>query len=140
MRKLARIPATVGMMIGLAATLGAQELQDGKWTLRVTQPNGNIVNITLEVKRGPDPHTRWRLGSGQLVAYTATRGENVFPLTDVRLEGDKLTWSAQGPITQCSLTRQKDGGYAGECLGPDKRPRPITMLPAPPPAPTPAQK
>lgn len=143
MRKLACVLATLGMMIGLASTLVAQELQEGKWAIRVTQPNGNIVNITLEVNRTfPDPHARWRLGAGKLVTFTAMRGQNAMQIRDVSLDGEKLSWLAEGPIARCSLTRQKDGSYAGECVNANGggAKRPITMALQPPAPPAPAQK
>ena len=129
MRKLARVLAILGMMTGFASTLAAQDLKSGKWAITVIQPNGNTVNITLEVKRVPDPHVRWRIGTPELVTYSAMRGQNLLPLRDVRLEGEKFSFLAQGPVNKCDLNLQKDGSYAGECVGENGQQRAITMRP-----------
>ena len=130
MRKLACVVAALGMMMGLASALVAQELQEGKWTMTFSFANGNTSIWTLDVKRIPDPHDRWRLGTGPLVTFTVTQGQRVLPV-DVRLDGEKLAYFAEGarPVDRCSMTRQKDGRYAGECVGPEGGRASITMLP-----------
>ena len=135
MRKLAAVLVFLGMLDPFASIVGAQELQEGKWTVGLTR-EGRTLNLTLEVKRIPDPHDRWRPGTGQLVTITAMRGQNVVTVIDVRLDGEKLSYrfvGGPGGLGACNLTRQKDGSYAGECVGADERTRvpitPITMTP-----------
>jgi hypothetical protein len=100
-----------------ASTLDAQELQEGKWSgTRVNLINKDVQNFTFEVKRMPDPLARWRIGPGLLIA-TFTIGQNKFPLKELRQDGESLSYvitQPNGVVYRFSLTRQKDGSFAGE--------------------------
>jgi hypothetical protein len=42
-------------------------------------------------------------------------GQTVAPLSDVRLDGENLSYAIPALEVRCSLMRQKDGGFAGKC-------------------------
>ena len=84
--------------------------------------SGGIDDVTFEVKKVPDPHSRWRPGKGELLSITATfsRGsEGSVPWSDIRLESEKLSfWVPLRSLKlACSLRLEQGGGYAGECTG-----------------------
>jgi hypothetical protein len=133
MRKLAFVFVVLGMMVPFASTLGAQELQEGKWSGTRVQPNGNVQNITFEVKRIPDPHARWRLGPVVILTATIAVGQNKVPLKDILLDGESLSYAFIQPNRaefRCSLMRQKDGSFTGKCTRMDNAEvAQITMVP-----------
>jgi hypothetical protein len=101
------------------------ELPRGKWTGTRTpnnnNPNAAAADVTFELNQFPDPHGRWRIGTGVFVIATMiVNPRTKLTLTDFRLEGENLTYlipqqQAQANELQCTLTRQKDGSFAGLC-------------------------
>ncbi len=101
----------------------SQELQEGTWsgTLRGIGNRGP-QDLIFEVKRIPDPHARWRSGTGEVLSVTLLpqqgRGSRrgPMPLSDVRLQGETLSYRVTILKLDCSLMRQADGNFAGECV------------------------
>jgi len=134
MRKLALVLVILGVMGPFASIFQAQELLEGTWTGTAKPPNNSAQKITFELKRNSDPLDRWRLGAGVFLTGTVTVGQNTSPLSDVRLDGENLSYvltQPNGVQQQCSLTRQKDGSFVGKCArtGGNRAVLDVTMIP-----------
>jgi hypothetical protein len=134
MRKLAVVLIVAGVIGPFASIFQAQELALGKWTGKSTNPQGVAQDITFEFATTPDPLARWRVGTGVFLIGTLTAGQAKLPLRDIRLDGEKLSYVATQPNgvqQQCSLTRQKDGSFAGKCVrtGGNRATLETTMIP-----------
>jgi hypothetical protein len=99
-----------------------KELPLGRWTgTRTPNNNANAVaqNVTFQIEQFPDPHGRWRIGPKLFViANMIVNAQQRFPLSNIRLEGETLSLvieQAQPNQLQCTLERQKDGSFAGNC-------------------------
>jgi hypothetical protein len=99
-----------------------KELPLGKWTgTRTPNNNANAVaqNVTFEIEQFPDPHGRWRIGPKLFViANMIVNARQKIPLSNIRLEGENLSLVIEQPNNnqlQCTLERQKDGSFAGNC-------------------------
>ena len=108
-------------------TLQGQELQEGTWTGTATRFNQRQNQVqsqpaSLEVKRVPDPHWRWRPGGGELlsVKFVVQLGNRAQPaqVSGFRLENGTLTYSYQQDDAEvsCRLNVRKDGAYEGDCV------------------------
>ena len=96
----------LGLVVAFSASLQAQTLQEGTWTGSAVSSDGSSNDVTFEVKTD----------GGQLsITYNSPVG--AISLETIRLEGDTLsyTFTGGGSNVSCSLKRQKDGCYTGEC-------------------------
>jgi len=106
-----------------ASIFEAQDIPLGKWTGTRTpnnnNPNAVAQNVTFEFNRFPDPLGRWR--TGPAVFFTASmiiNPQQKLNIRDVKLEGETLSLVIEQPPQnhlQCTLARQKDGSFAGNC-------------------------
>ena len=95
----------------LLATLGpapasAQTLEAGTWTGRVTEPDGDGLDVTFAVAI-----------KGDTISIAVTAGQHgTFPFSDVKLNDRTLTFNwSPGVRVDCTLTRRDDGAYEGPC-------------------------
>lgn len=103
-------------------TASSQEIREGTWLGSLTRPNGSAMGVTFEVKKVPDPHSRWRPGKGELLSITATFSRGFLgsvPLSNIRLESETLSFWIPFRKLACSLRLEQGGDYAGECTGAD---------------------
>ncbi len=127
MRKVVFVLIALALGWSFPSTLHAQELQEGTWSGTLTGLGGGgrgPQDVIFEVKRIPDPHARWRSGTGEVLSVallpqgrlTRLRGPGPMPLSDVRLKGETLSYRVTILQLDCSLMRQADGNFAGECV------------------------
>lgn len=113
--------STFAAVVGLAAaawlsssSLQAQGLEEGRWSGIRTDPgnpNAPALDVAWEVDMNP---------TGDGVSITLVHiGGSLAPLTNVRLEGETLSYSfivpSAGNQADCRLTLQEDGSYEGAC-------------------------
>lgn len=120
----------------LAAALQGQEFQEGTWSgtsVRVGGRNNNpqAQRVSLEVKKIPDPHWRWRPGKGEVLNVTFIMPQGRAQVSDLRVEKGSLSfWYRQEVLVTCRLDRQADDVYQGECVGDgDARRFRVTLTP-----------
>ncbi len=124
MRKAVFVLIALALGWSFPSTLHAQELQEGTWSGTLTGLGGGgrgPQDVIFEVTRIPDPHARWRSGTGEILSVTLLpegrgRRRGPMPLSDVRLQGETLSYRVTILQLDCSLTRQADGNFAGECI------------------------
>ena len=110
------------LVLGLAvpAVCSAQSLKSGSWTGTVSPPDGETVAVTLDVTVKGDS-----LGivihAGEHGDFTAENGKHA--------EGT-ITFAFQPGIrVTCTLPRNEEGVFAGNCLGEDGSVAQMTMVP-----------
>ena len=107
-----------GVAVSFSSTLQAQELQEGTWSGTLTLQNQGQA-LSVEVKKITDPHWRWRAGTEEVLSATLTFPLGQVPLSEIRLEGEQLSYSFTvpqiGAKVSCGLTLQAEGSYDGEC-------------------------
>ena len=82
----------------------AQSLEEGRWTGRMMHPTGDYLNLLFTVSTAGD----------SLQVVLEVPDFNTFPLQNVRVSGDKLTFSWRPSLRlTCFADRQKDGSYQG---------------------------
>ena len=123
----------LGLAIALAwsslATLQGQQLQEGTWSgswVNLSSDSNNRTrSVSIEVKKGPDPHWRWRSGHGEVLSATFGRRGGRSQLSNVQLDKETLSYSFQyGDATvNCRLSLREDGAYEGDCVGEGGKPR-----------------
>lgn len=110
---MARTTALLGALIGALALLvmaaatpmHAQQLESGAWTGAMSPPGEGSVPVTYLVAEV----------DGALSISMSAMGESL-PFSDVSLDGDELTfWWEPGPRVSCTLLRQDDGSFEGQC-------------------------
>ena len=81
---------SIGTLIGLAALSLAAMAADvtGQWKGSFSVPSGSVINQTLSFSR---------LADGTLRGSITNEGANAIDLIAVKLEGNKLTFSAKPP-------------------------------------------
>lgn len=134
-----RAAVLLSLVIALAwffsAALQGQELQEGTWSgtqLRLGARNpGQPRNVSIEVKKIPDPHLRWRPGKGEVWNVTHITPQGRFSVSDLHLEKESLSFSyRQESLVTCRLDRKPDGAYEGECIAEgDARKTRLTLTP-----------
>ena len=133
MRRVVFALIALALSWSLLSILHAQELPEGTWSGSQTNPNnGNTQTFSLEVKKIADPHWRWRASTEELLSATLTGGQLQVLVTDIQLDGEKLSYSytaRQGGRVNCNLTRQQGSSYAGECVRQDRARRLVTLTP-----------
>ena len=99
------------LTMSVTTALGAQELERGTWTGRMSTlapPHGvPSVAVTFEVG-GTD-------GALSIVMSVPPVGQSI-SFNEVALSGDELTfWWEPGPRVDCTLLRKQDGSFEGTC-------------------------
>ena len=121
--------STFAAVVGLAAaawlsssSLQAQELKEGRWSgIRTLVETGAEWDPLMDRFRAP-LNVAWEVERTQGrngVSITLVHALGSAPLTNVRLEGETLSYSFIVPgrsnRADCRLTLQEDGSYAGDC-------------------------
>lgn len=140
MHSLARLVLPVVVLVSLASSpAAADDLTVGTWTgtVRNTPPrNPQPRPVSLIVKKGPDPHWRWRGGAKELVGVAFRVQNAAAEVSEARFGEGLLSYSFTPPeqdgSVRCDLKRQIDGNYEGECKGADWGVRLITLSPPEP--------
>jgi len=117
----------------------AQDLAVGTWTgtMRNAPPrNPQPRPAGLIVKKGLDPHWRWRGGAKELLGVTFRWQQATAEASNVLFAEGRLSYSFTPPeqdgTVTCDLKRQTDGSYGGECKGADWGVRLISLSPPEP--------
>ena len=131
--------AAVAVWCGLPMHATAQDLALGTWTgtVRNAPPrNPNPRPASLVVKKGPDPHWRWRGGAQELLGIAFTYQQTTVEVGELRVADGRLSYSFADPgqdgTVACELKREADGSYAGECKGKEFGVRLVTLSPPEP--------
>jgi hypothetical protein len=104
----------------LTVPAAAQSLPTGLWTGSVTPTGEEPLALTFEVTVSGDTIS--------IMMITPDRGS--YPVENAQYKDDTLTFVFHpGPRVQCSLPRQSDGSYTGECKGEDDLSAVMTMVP-----------
>lgn len=106
MRCVGVLIAGVVLFGGTLNPLQAQTLQEGTWEGTTILPDGSSNRTDFDVA----------IENGEL-AITYHYMTGVVALTEISFEDDTLSYvfSADGALIRCSLQRQDDGSYTGEC-------------------------
>jgi hypothetical protein len=111
--------------VALAPHATAQSLEEGRWTGTMEAPDGDVVDLTYEVKKDGDVLTIALLPP-EGVGADADRYE----FSDVRMEdGNLVFWWQPGPRVDCVLEPVDDGAYDGECSVENGESGFLTMVP-----------
>ena len=140
MRSLARVAIPFVMLAGLMSSpAGADDLAVGTWTgtVRNTPPrNPQPRPVSLIVKKSADPHWRWRGGAKELMGIVFRVQQAPSEVSEVTFGDGRLAYSfvppEQDQSVLCTLKRQIDGSYEGDCKGADWGVRLITLSPPDP--------
>ena len=133
MRKslLLSIVTCLSVSLPLSTSVRADDLPLGTWTgfVRVLprQPGGAVRNnpATLEIKKVPDPFSRWR-GTSEILSALFVRGNNRAEVSGIELTDTKLVFSflagedSQG-MSHCELVKRPTGSFEGMCTRLDNR-------------------
>ena len=110
--------------VGVAAPIGAQDIERGTWTGSIALPGGSSLPVTYEIGDTD--------GALSVVMNNEQLGDVVF--SDARFDGEALTfWWEPGIRVNCSLLPKEDGSFVGGCTdgsGPEGE-GPLTMMPPP---------
>jgi hypothetical protein len=100
--------------------LAGQALRSGVWTGSATPPGQEPLALTYDVSTAGD--------SISILMRTSDRGD--YPVTEAKLVGDTLTFRFRpGALVQCTLLKQGDGSFSGECVGEDDLRATLVMIP-----------
>ena len=97
----------VAASIATPCTVAAQALPLGTWSGAMSAPGGTPIPVSFQVGR---------TDSGLSIVMSSAQVEGEIAFTDVRLQGDSLTfWWEPGVRVECTLTRTDAGGFEGSC-------------------------
>ncbi|HUP89630.1 MAG TPA: hypothetical protein VM100_09775 [Longimicrobiales bacterium] len=83
------------------------KLPVGQWTGTVTPPDGQTVSVTYDVTSKNDT-TKLTINAGQHGSFEAT---------GIKFDGTTISFSfSPGPQVNCTLKKQEDGSFSGQCL------------------------
>ena len=134
-RSIVHLGLAITLAWSLSSTLQGEQLQEGTWSGSWVNPKSNNPrprSISIEVKKGPDPHWRWRSGHGEVLTATFVGRNGLHSqLTNVQLDKGTLSYSfLQGDATvNCRLSLGEDGAYEGDCFGASLGRRHLTLAP-----------
>ena len=125
----------VALALFFSAALYAQQLEEGTWSgtrIAMRANNPRPMRVSLEIKKTPDPHWRWRPAQGNVWNVTFVTPQRRFQVGDLQLDSRTFSFSYRDEeLVSCQLSRQADGTYEGECItegSPDKTR--ITLAPS----------
>ena len=105
-RTFAALGTCVGLVMLVTTPVDAQ-LTPGTWTGTMSPPGNQSVGVSYEVAETD--------GALSIVMSASEVGMS-FPLNDVSLDGDTLTfWWAPGDRVECTLLQQENGSFEGTC-------------------------
>lgn len=98
------------------------KLAVGKWTGSVAPPNGDALELEFNVT-APNDSTK--------IDLTITAMSMTMPLTNIKLDGTKLSFSflAGDTDVKCTLEKKDTGAYVGPCADQSGQGGPMTMVP-----------
>lgn len=105
MRRITILVSAFALLMSLTPPLVSQTLKEGLWDGSMTIPGE------------PEIQVRYRVAEIDGELNITIEGEgNRLPVHNVELDGDTLSFSwGDGLTTNCTLTLQDDGSYAGHC-------------------------
>ncbi|MEO8200029.1 MAG: hypothetical protein ABI679_05850 [Gemmatimonadota bacterium] len=110
----------VALMAGSITRLNAQKLETGTWTGTLTDPGGDVIDVTYAVAL-----------SGDTLQITMSAAEGLSAaFSNIRFEEGKMvfSWEANTKI-DCTLSPAEGGGYAGACTDSNGGRGQMTMVP-----------
>lgn len=113
MRKPSQLAALLLVACVAAAPIPyLQQLEEGNWTGTATGPDGMTYDVIYEIKNTEE---------GQTLTLQVPEAGMAVPAEELKLEGDKLTFffAVDMDSIACSLERQDDGSFEGECIDQD---------------------
>lgn len=124
-----KIGTALGLIAILALPAGAQQVAPGQWTGKVSPPNDETREITIDVVAAGDSVTATlRLPSIPEIPPTVVSG--------MKLNAEKrLAFGftvPSGTSVQCTLAPQPDATYAGTCTDSSGDTVPMTLTPPKP--------
>jgi hypothetical protein len=103
------LPTLAGLCLLLVApnALHAQKLQTGTWTGTATSPDGQVYDVTYDVRM-----------SGDTTTISVNAGaEGVYAFANLKILEDRITFNfTPGPTLNCTLMLQEDRSYRGDCI------------------------
>jgi hypothetical protein len=117
------LPVLAVVAWGLTAPASGQDMAVGTWSGTARREDRPATRpASLEIKRVPDPHWRWRGGSGEILGITFVVSGQSNDVDVMSLEAGTLSFSftdprGPGTRTHCTLKAQPDGSYEGRCSG-----------------------
>jgi len=115
----------VALLILGTSPSSAQSLPNGTWTGAATPPGEAPLALTFEVSSSGD--------SLSILIRTADRGD--YPVSDARLDGGTLTFKFMPAMAaECSLKKQENGSFVGECVSEGGMSVAMVMMPPAKPA------
>ena len=118
---LLRVPLALVAFVFLAipSFAASQSLVPGTWTGTVAAPGEATVDATFEVRV-----------TGDTIGITLKGQFGEFPLSDVKLAADRLTFTfSPGTTVRCTLLLRENGSYSGDCTDSDGGTGVIVMNP-----------
>lgn len=115
--------ALVGLLVHPHPSSAQDGLVNGTWSGTMTQPkDGEVLAIEYHVTHH----------DGKLAIAIATPMGR-FPFSDISLSGGVLRFTWQpGPLIDCQLEPQRDGGYLGDCVDQSGATGQLLMVPPAP--------
>ena len=104
------LPALILFLGATTPAAGQDRLKEGMWTGTVIAPDGQVIDLEYEVSYvddalGIELFPPPDLGQGSIVADNPTH------------EAEMIVFTMNvGESVSCSLARQEDGSYEGECV------------------------
>lgn len=116
----ATLGAVLVAVLAYPSVARAQELVDGTWSGTMTQPNaGKPLPLEYQVSHADD----------DLVIVMLTPMGRM-PFSDIEFSDGVLRFTWQpGPLIECRLEPQDDGGYYGDCVAEDGAKGQLRMVP-----------
>lgn len=109
----------LGLLLAAPVSIAAQKLETGTWTGSIATPDGDMIDVTFDVRTSGDTTTITMIGEMGSI-----------PLDNVKVLADRITLSfTPGPVVSCVLMRNEDGSYKGDCTDPDGGKGVLTMIP-----------
>ncbi len=100
--------------------LSAQMLQEGDWTGTAITPTGEPFDLVYTVSNTDEA----------LAIMLEVAGQGSFPLQNIDLQGETLTFALNaGGALSCTLMKQEDGRFEGECVDLSGSSGQLTMIP-----------
>lgn len=119
-RICAMLGAVLVAVLAYPSVARAQDLVDGTWSGTMTQPNA----------RGPLPLEYQITHVDDDLAIVMVSPMGRMPFSDIEFSDGALRFSWQpGPLIECQLEPQDDGGYSGDCVDQDGGTGQLRMVP-----------
>jgi len=103
------LPTVAGLCLLPVApnALHAQKLETGTWTGTATSPDGEVYEVTYDVRMSGDT-TKISVNAG---------AEGTYAFSNLKILEDRITfYFTPGPTLNCTLMLQEDKSYRGDCV------------------------